>query len=73
LEENRDGPRDEDAVQKKEKYDKVIKRTSSFKYIQRADGPSDTAGYKKFWRCGETVALVFGQMFPLYILETARS
>ena len=74
LEENRDGPRDGDAVQKRKKnMIKMIKRALSFKYIQRAEGSSDTAGYKKFWWCGETVTLMFCLMFPLHILVTARS
>ena len=36
LEENRDGPRDGDDVPKKENMTKMIKRTSSFKYIQKS-------------------------------------
>jgi hypothetical protein len=72
LEENRDGSRDGDAVQKKKNMTEMIKRTLSFKYIQGADGLSDTAGYKKFWWCGESVILMCGQMFPLHSLVTAR-
>jgi len=39
---------------------KMIKRPSSFKHIQRADGSSDTAGYNKFCLCGEILTLIYG-------------